>query len=130
MTRKKAVVIEGILVPGRYQDRRKALQQVAEKRRNKDKPVKIKNNIKFIRIPMRIDTLIACKEGYVRKSFVTEIAEHKLFEEKYNHLIEAIGGVDNMKKYISWFVNKEKTKEQLTSLNLYDFKKYFSNQNN
>jgi len=51
-----------------------------------------------------------------------------LFDDKYIHLVEMIGGKKNMEVYIQWFKSKTKTKEQLISLHLRDIKKIIENQ--
>jgi hypothetical protein len=135
MSRRKAKIVEGILIPGRYQDQRKAEKLLAEKRRLErmgvvNKEVKEKRIIN--KIPFRCDSVIISKEGAVisKKTIIYNIDEHKLLnDEKYKVYIDLIGGLNNMLLYIKWFNTKEKSEEQLTSLNLYDIKNYISNLN-
>jgi hypothetical protein len=135
MSRRKAKIVEGILIPGRYQDQRRAEKVLAEKRRL-DKlgivnEVKVKRIIN--RIPFRCDSIVFNKEKdnvIASKRIIYSIDEYKLLnEDKYKIYIDLIGGLDNMLLYIKWFNTKEKSEEQLTSLNLYDIKKYISNLN-
>ena len=133
MTRRKARVVEGILIPGRYQDQRKAEKLLAEKRRLEKQGIVREVKVKRIinKIPFRCDSIVAGKDGVsVTKRIVYNIDEFKLLnDEKYKIYIDLIGGLNNMKQYIKWFNSKEKTAEQLTSLNIYDIKQYISNLN-
>lgn len=131
MSRRKAKIVEGILIPGRYQDQRRAEKVLAEKRRLDRqgivKEVKVKRTIN--RIPFRCDSIVVSKDDVrTTKRIVYSIDEYKLLnEDKYKIYINLIGGLDNMLLYIKWFNTKEKSEEQLTSLNLYDIKTYISN---
>ena len=135
MSRRKAKIVEGVLIPGRYQDQRRAEKVLAEKRRLDRinnvvvKEVKVKRTIN--RIPFRCDSIVVSKDDVrTTKRIVYSIDEYKLLNEYKNKVyIDLIGGLENMLLYISWFNKKEKSEEQLTSLNLYDIKTYISNLN-
>ena len=123
-------VIEGIVIPKRYQDKRRAEKQIRDLKKKEEQAIRrVKSNA--LRIPFRIDENYIPTEktkNIVCKSIVVEIKENKLFDEKYAYLVEMIGGKKNMELYIQWFKSKSKTKEQLISLHLRDIKKIIENQ--
>lgn len=123
-------IIEGVVVPKRYQDKRRAEKQIRDLKKKEEQAIRrVKSNA--LRIPFRIDENYVPTEktrNIVCKSIVVEIKENKLFDDKYIHLVEMIGGKKNMEVYIQWFKSKSKTKEQLISLHLRDIKKIIENQ--
>lgn len=117
--------LQGKKRPCRYQDKRafeKKIRDLQAQIKKLNKPLK---SIKQVhKIPFRLDDW--------NKRVIIWINETKLMNEKYQYIVDMIGGRRYLDIYIQWFKNKEKTAEQLTSLHIKDIKvvinNYISNQ--
>jgi hypothetical protein len=114
---RKKKVVEGIVIPKRYQDKRRAEKQIRDLKLQQLKEQRPKSDA--IRIPFRLDDW--------NKSVVMRIKENRL--DKYPIILELLGSQENINTYVNWFKSGYKTEEQLTCLHLRDYRKIIDNDN-